>query len=439
MEDEKEQHLTQPGIPQNQVVLRLLWTLLLLSVFLFSLRLLTRPFFPALKGLKNHISHKIFKNPDFGLTVFNLDAIVSKELTNLGLSKNQIQVQISRNADVHHHEWISYLYEVKLPPEYSFSDIQHRFYQAIQKARGRFFEIYQGDTPQEVFVLTLGIGQTITHTLRFIKQTLPDLKESLPPGLPLSEEKRPQVAIVIDDVGFSEEAVHKILQLGEPFTFAIIPHLDKSVAIAELLNEKKQEIILHIPMEPEENAFINLGKGGLWTHMSAEQIRQTVREDIEAVPYIKGVSNHMGSRFTTRAEKMRVVLEEIKKYHLFFLDSRTSSQTVGYQLARKMGLRSLERDIFLDDVEDLKAIRAQLKKVENLALREGRAIAIGHPRSLTIEALRLTLPEFKKKNIEMVSLSKLIGETSTETGNQDSEVKNQELETGGQKSEVRRF
>ncbi|HWP47016.1 MAG TPA: divergent polysaccharide deacetylase family protein [Candidatus Limnocylindrales bacterium] len=439
MEDEKEQHPAQLDIPQNPAVLRSFWIVFLFFAFLFSIGLLTRPFFPALKGLKNYIFHEIFKKPDFGHTVFNLDTIISKELTDLGLSKDQIQVQISQNVDAFHQEWTSYLYEIKLPPEYNFSDIQQRFYQAIKSARGRLFEVYKGEVPQEVFVLTLGIEQTITHTLRFIKQTLPDLKESLPPALPGPEEKRPQVAIVMDDVGFSEEAVHKILQLGEPFTFAIIPHLEKSVAIAELLNEKKQEIILHIPMEPEEDSFINLGKGGLWTHMSNEQIRQTVREDIEAVPYIKGVSNHMGSRFTTRAEKMRVVLEEIKKYHLFFLDSRTSSQTVGYQLARKMGLRSLERDIFLDDVEELNAIRAQLKKVENLALRDGRVIAIGHPRSITIEALRLMLPEFKKKNIEMVGLSKLIDETQTESGHQDSEVRNHESETRSQKSEVRKF
>ncbi|MEM2890775.1 MAG: divergent polysaccharide deacetylase family protein, partial [Candidatus Hadarchaeum sp.] len=104
-----------------------------------------------------------------------------------------------------------------------------------------------------------------------------------------------------------------------------------------------------------------------------------------------------------------------------------------------MGLKSLERDIFLDDVEELNAIRTQLKKVENLALRDGRVIAIGHPRSLTIEALRLMLPEFKKKNIEMVSLSKLIEETQPESGHQDSEVRNHKSETRSQKSEVRKF
>lgn len=413
MENAKEQDTVYPGTPKNRPILKLLGTAFSLGIFLFSIILVTHPFFPTLTELEKYLPTKIFKKTNIAHTILDLDTVVNKELSNLGISKDQIKVQIYQNAEESPQERISYLYEVNLPIQYTFSDIQNRFYQAIQKVQGKFFEIHREGQNQEVFVLTLGLEQTITHTFRFIKQTL-----SIPQTHPedsyssqIFSEKTgffPRVAIVIDDVGYNEEPIYELLDLGEPLTFAIIPHLEKSVDIAEFLKEKSQEVILHIPMEPEETSFIDLGRGGLWTYMENREIEKIIRENIAAVPYIKGVSNHMGSRFTSRPEKMQVVLNEVKKSGLFFLDSRTTAYTVGYKLAKEMGLKSLERDIFLDGEEDLEYIKNQLKKVESLALKEGKAIAIGHPKAVTIEALRIVLPEFKKKNIEMVSVSKLI-------------------------------
>lgn len=418
MEGEREQSITYPGTPKDRPLLKLLGGITVFVVFLFAAGLVTYPFFPAFKELKNPLTKAL--NNSLERTTFDLDVAINKELSSLGIAKEQIKVQIFQNVHGSEEEGTSYRYEIGLPSRYTFSEIQNRLYQAAQKAHGRLFEIYKGDPNEEVSILTLGVGHTITHTLRFLSP--PQSPDSSPgaqrplesnpstekPGFSGELRLPPRVAVVIDDIGFSEEPVRKLLHLGEPLTFAVIPYLEKSVAIARLLNEKNQEVILHIPMEPEETSFANLGRGGLWTYMDSEEIGQIVRESIAAVPYIKGVSNHMGSLFTRRSEKMQAVLNEVKKSGLFFLDSRTTTHTVGYQLARKMGLRTLERDIFLDDQDDLNFIKSQLKKVENLALREGKAIAIGHPRALTIEALRLVLPEFKKKNIEMVSVSQLI-------------------------------
>jgi hypothetical protein len=360
------------------------------------------------------------KNPSFDQRIFKLDAIIRKEFSALNIPGDHIKVQTSRNKDKIRRGWTSYLYEINLPSQYAFSDIQDRFYRAIRKVQGTVLEVYHTKT---VFITTLGIEQTITHTVRFIKESHPEenlltdldtlqSRSTRPTSSPdtraLRDDVRPQVAIIIDDVGYNEEVVYRLLQLGERFTYAILPYLEKSAEIAQLLNEKNQEIILHIPMEPEESSFTDSYKGALWTHMSNEEIRRLVQQSIQAIPYIKGVSNHMGSRFTSQSEKMRAVLDEVKKFGLFFLDSRTTVHTVGYALAKRMGIKSLERNVFLDDEETLDAIRNQLRRTVSLAVQNGKAIAIGHPRPITVEALRLVLPEFKKKNIEIVSLSRLI-------------------------------
>jgi hypothetical protein len=116
----------------------------------------------------------------------------------------------------------------------------------------------------------------------------------------------------------------------------------------------------------------------------------------------------MGSKITQDRDAMTIVLKEVKKDGLFFLDSKTTPRSVAYRVAREMGIPSAERQVFLDDVNDLKQIQKQVDLLERIALHRGSAIAIGHPRPLTIEVLKERLPEMEQKGIDLVSLSVLV-------------------------------
>jgi polysaccharide deacetylase 2 family uncharacterized protein YibQ len=143
--------------------------------------------------------------------------------------------------------------------------------------------------------------------------------------------------------------------------------------------------------------------------MADAELRKTLADDLDAVPNATGVNNHMGSVLTANADAMRVVMGELAQRRLFFLDSRTTAKTVAYRLAREAGVPSAERDVFLDDIAEKKAIAAQLARLEALAQRHGTAVAIGHPYPETVESLLEWLPTLAEKDLALVPASQLTG------------------------------
>ena len=136
--------------------------------------------------------------------------------------------------------------------------------------------------------------------------------------------------------------------------------------------------------------------------------RMLVRKYIEEVPGAVGGNNHMGSRYTEEAGPMRVVLDELKQHNRFFVDSRTISSSVAFAEARKMGLQTATRDIFLDNREDVEYIRGQIRKMVSMAKKNREVIAICHPYSETFDALRLELPWLRQQSVDFVAASQLV-------------------------------
>lgn len=150
----------------------------------------------------------------------------------------------------------------------------------------------------------------------------------------------------------------------------------------------------------------NPGEDALFVDMSADAIRKQIAANIAQIPEAIGVNNHMGSRFTGYAAGMKVALEEFNKQGLFFLDSLTTGKSVARQTAANVGISFYERDIFIDNVKDVNAIVHQLKKAENVAMKEGYSIAIGHPYKETVDALE-KWSENRNNSIQLIPLSSL--------------------------------
>jgi hypothetical protein len=230
-------------------------------------------------------------------------------------------------------------------------------------------------------------------------------EEAKPPGG--DEIHRGKVAIVIDDMGYDRKTFHALMDLGVPLTFSILPGLKYSSAIATEAKKRSYEIMLHIPMEPEDPAQ-DPGQGAIRKGMSLDEVRLQTRRDLQAVPFVAGVNNHMGSRVTQDKEAMSAVLEEVRKDGLYFLDSKTSPHSVAYQVAKSMGIPAAERQVFLDDDPDLRQIHQQMDHLEKIAAKRGEAIAIGHPRPHTLQVLKERIPALRKKGYELVFLSELV-------------------------------
>lgn len=211
----------------------------------------------------------------------------------------------------------------------------------------------------------------------------------------------------MDDLGESEQEVQALLDINIPITFAILPQRPFSHSIAQRLHSLGREIILHLPLEPEDCENINLGKGMLLL-MPREGLLNRLRENLDSLPYYTGVNNHMGSAFTADEGGMRLILGELKARGLFFLDNRTTKETVGLKIARELGVRAAERDVFLDNEEEPEYISSQLDELIREAREKGQAIGTCHPSSTTIQVLGEKLPEFSAQGIDFVPVSTLV-------------------------------
>lgn len=229
--------------------------------------------------------------------------------------------------------------------------------------------------------------------------------------VPDATPSKPRIAIVIDDIGYSKEPVEKLLALGGPLTFSVLPYGPASTELAETIHASGSEVMLHLPMEPVGNPGGVSREGMLLANMPAEMLKSRFAEAVLQVPHADGVNNHMGSRLTADPGAMKVVMEEVKAKGLFFLDSRTSADSVAFRTARAEGVPAAERNVFLDDVAQVAPILEQVKELEKIARRRGVAVAIGHPYPATVDALKKAIPQLAKDGFELVPASDVVSKT----------------------------
>ncbi len=221
-------------------------------------------------------------------------------------------------------------------------------------------------------------------------------------------DQRPLLSLVIDDLGYSLRNGRAAIELNGNHTYAILPGVTHSKALAQHAHENNKEVILHLPMQ-SIGSESSLEPFALDETMSEEQLSEHVSSLLSQIPFVRGVNNHMGSYLTGFDFIMRPIMESIHGYNpeLYFLDSRTTPESVAYQQALNAGLPSISRDVFLDNENNLEAIRLQYKIWLAKAERRGWAIAIGHPYSNTLKVLQENLPD-AQNHFRFMTISELI-------------------------------
>jgi uncharacterized protein len=231
-------------------------------------------------------------------------------------------------------------------------------------------------------------------------------------GAPARGEAGPRLAIIIDDMGHDRAPADELLALPIPLTISILPHLPLSAEVAEEAFRRGDQVLLHLPMEPEAGSAggpdgVTQEAIELRVGMSAGEVRATLAGMLETVPHAAGVNNHEGSRATADVPLMQALMPDLRARNLFFIDSRTTAATVAYSTAEKAGVAAASRKVFLDDTPTKEAVLAQLELAARDAAREGSAIAIGHPHPATIAALAQEAPALESRGIRLVFASDL--------------------------------
>jgi polysaccharide deacetylase 2 family uncharacterized protein YibQ len=230
----------------------------------------------------------------------------------------------------------------------------------------------------------------------------------IPPKLVIPTLPGVRMAIIVDDMGPDMKPAEQLAAIDGDLTFSIMPMRRHSQEVADYLHAKGHETMLHLPMQGA--AGKDPGEGAIFKGMAPDQIRTILLEDINAVPHISGVNNHMGSEATQDRNIMMLVETELKKNGLFYIDSLTSGKSVGFKVAQEIGLPWNKRDVFLDNEQNDAYIMGQLEELKSLAKKRSRAIGICHPHPATIAVLQREVPKLKDEGITLERVSKLIHE-----------------------------
>jgi len=237
----------------------------------------------------------------------------------------------------------------------------------------------------------------------------------------LGEEPRPRpkrrsaassatarLVVILDDAGNSLSPLPALESLPSEVAVAVLPNAAYAEEIARALGHQRRELLVHMPMEPQPGTGPGCGPGALEVGQDPTEVRLRVERALAAVPGARGMNNHMGSKATADPQLMGVLMEELKLRGLYFVDSRTSPETVALETARRGGVPARERDVFLDVVEDPQVIRHSLAEAVAVARTSGSAIAIGHVHPLTIEVLSAELPVLASQGVRLVRPSALV-------------------------------
>lgn len=214
-----------------------------------------------------------------------------------------------------------------------------------------------------------------------------------------------RIAIIIDDLGYKLAEGKRAINLANQVTLSIIPFSPHAKKLARFASDNHKEVLLHAPMTPMTR---RPWESGLASHMNKQELFTAVDEMLAELPEAKGLNNHGGSRFTQDRERMIWLMMALKDRGLFFIDSRTTAATTGMETALEANIPYNSRDVFLDNELNEEAIVRQLDRLVSIAVKTGRAIAIGHPHRETLDVLETYLPLLSKQGVEVVNASMLL-------------------------------
>ncbi len=228
------------------------------------------------------------------------------------------------------------------------------------------------------------------------------------PDVPTQPRNRGKgtLVLIIDDLGFEGQPLGRLMALDPNLSLSVLPNGDAAGASATRLHGAGFEVLCHLPMEPL-NARVSPGRGALMTSMSDDELAAATQRSIQAVPFARGVNNHMGSKATRDRRVMLSVLRALPP-GLFFIDSRTTGGSVAYETARSLQIPAATRDVFLDDTPTEASVERELERAIQIAMSGRTAIAIGHPHKPTLAVLERELPRMRERGVRIIRASEAV-------------------------------
>jgi len=350
-----------------------------------------------MKGEKSYVFSILIEPKEAEKPEISIRQIVLDRLSSQGVPSESIS-RFKDQAGTDHLKIDLFLSEYK--------NIEDRLRQDLQKAQAvTVKKEEQEDEERKYFLWDVTRFEVEKLAILFsCKKEIAEIPEK-PPAV----EPKNKVALIMDDMGYSLDAIYHILSLEEPITVAIIPFSPLGEQTAQIAHQNNLEILLHLPLESINDIEANNGvEGMISTDMSEQEIIAVVERNLDQVPYISGVNNHMGSKVTPNEVMMNIILNRLKQRNLFFVDSRTTGKSVAYDVALRLQIPTAQRHVFLDGELDENYIKEKLIELFTLAQKRGEAVGICHPLPETLKVLKDYFHLAEKYDVKPVFVSELV-------------------------------
>ena len=226
--------------------------------------------------------------------------------------------------------------------------------------------------------------------------------------IPPPPELKGTIGLVIDDFGYRNDGISDgFLILDSRLTYAIIPGHEYSAAFGQKAVDAGYEVMVHMPME---NVGERFGEDDfvLLTSMTDKEIQERMSAALDQIPTAIGANNHQGSKGSADQRIMANVARILKERNLFFIDSRTTIETVAESTMEVYGVPTARNSLFLDNEDDEEKITRQLMELVRKSDKSGTVIGIGHARQKTLNVLKQHIPELQKKGYKFEFVSKML-------------------------------
>jgi len=277
--------------------------------------------------------------------------------------------------------------------------------QLVEDVKGVFTLAEEEIKTSEIIKLyKIKLERKISHWLLVSNQKEPKLKLKKT----IAQQSGPQLAFIIDDIGNNPQISKVLNRLNIPITGSILPHSPFALEEAEHLKAYKLEALIHIPMQPKNSESRYPRDRYITIDSSNNEIRSLIKRAKAVIPNALGCNNHEGSLVTSNPSLMKRILKIIQDEGLFFVDSRTTVSTVAFKMAKELKVKTSRRDVFLDDPKTYENSMDEIKRLVDLALRNGKALAIGHPFESTLQAIQDSIPYIRSRGVKIVFASQLL-------------------------------
>ena len=226
-------------------------------------------------------------------------------------------------------------------------------------------------------------------------------------------DRKPRIALIVTNLGLSAtytKAALKLLPEDITLSFShVAPRLKSWIREAR---QKGHEVLMDIPMEPLGFPKNDPGRATLLTSSNEVENLNRLEHVMKKAGGYVGLLGTLGTKFMLHSETFLPILKTIKQRGLIYVDSRSTSRSLGPELASSIQLPRAFNNIFIDKEPSNQKIKDKLDELEKIALKKRFAVGIAQPFPLTIEILSQWAEKLKAKQISLAPITALVDKQS---------------------------